>query len=383
MAPEFDIIICGAGPAGCTAALTLGSSGLKVAMIDKMHSPGGKPCGDAIPAYVPKVLNTIDSRYATAYEDIAEKKRVNICRIIAPDEKSLDLKFAEYGYICKRRIFDRFLFDMASELPNLTVIKADAVSGVNVYENSASVETKSGLVLTAKLVIGCDGARSIVRRKLMGEHPDLNYCSSAVRGYFRNVKGIPESTYELHFMRDYLPGYFWIFPLPDNQANVGLGIPSKFIAAKKINLMKELLRIIETTPSIAQRFSDAAMIGDIRGYLLPLGSQKNRISGNRLMLCGDAASLIDPATGGGIGQAMVSGRYSGWQAIKCFNMNNFSGEFMKAYDNTVYDKLWQENHRHYLISKIISLHPSVLNLLAGSALKSKSVYNMIIKACTL
>ena len=60
MTEKFDVIICGAGPAGATCALALGYSDLKVALIDKSNFPRDKICGDAIAAYVPKVLNTIN-----------------------------------------------------------------------------------------------------------------------------------------------------------------------------------------------------------------------------------------------------------------------------------------------------------------------------------
>ena len=69
------------------------------------------------------------------------------------------------------------------------------------------------------------------------------------------------------------------------------------------------------------------------------------------MLAGDAASLIDPATGEGIGQSMISGRYAGWQAIKCFEANNFSADFMKQYDKQLYDKVWSTSRKSYLLQR--------------------------------
>jgi len=84
MTSEFDVIISGAGPAGCTAALALGSSGLRVALIEKERFPREKICGDAIPAYVPKVLNTINPEYGKAFEELSEKEKISVCRIIAP-----------------------------------------------------------------------------------------------------------------------------------------------------------------------------------------------------------------------------------------------------------------------------------------------------------
>ena len=63
---QFDVIICGGGPSGSTCALALANSGLKVAVIEKASFPRGKVCGDAIAAYVPKVLKAIHPKYEEA-----------------------------------------------------------------------------------------------------------------------------------------------------------------------------------------------------------------------------------------------------------------------------------------------------------------------------
>src|ERR1700704_2114621 len=82
---EFDVIICGAGPAGSTCALALVDSGLRVAVLEKSSFPRDKTCGDAIAAYVPKVLATLDSSLTRSLEDFTEKINVNTCRLVAPN----------------------------------------------------------------------------------------------------------------------------------------------------------------------------------------------------------------------------------------------------------------------------------------------------------
>jgi geranylgeranyl reductase family protein len=379
MISEFDVIISGAGPAGCTSALALGASGLKVALVEKDLFPREKVCGDAIPAFVPKVLNTINHDYAIAFEGVIEKNKINVCRIISPNRKSLDLKFTEYGFICKRQIFDSFLFELASHLPNLTVLQNTTVKDVTFSGNEVIINTDKNIDLKAQLVIGCDGANSMIRKKLSDNKNITGEGSVAVRAYFKNIKDIPPGTIEFHFLKEFLPGYFWIFPLLENQFNVGLGMPSKIITEKKINLRHELIRIIETDPSLIYRFSETEMTSEIKNHFLPLCSQKISLSGRRFMLCGDAASLINPATGGGIGQAMQSGRYAGWHALKCFEKNDFSGNFMKGYDKTVYDKLWKENRRYLKLREYVFKYPSIINAIISTGLKSKSIHNIILK----
>lgn len=376
---KFDVVICGAGPAGSTAALALGRSGLKVAMLDKDVFPRDKICGDAIAPYVPKVLATIDPAYRDALEKFEHKEMVNICRIVAPNEKVLDLEFEATGFISARMGFDNFLFELAAALPNITVFQNTAVKNATVNEEAVLIETDTELSIEAKLVIGCDGAHSIINKRLTDGKIDLKHYSGAVRGYYKNVTGIPENTFELHFLKNIIPGYFWIFPLENNVANVGLGMLSNRISRDKINLKKEMLEVIQNNPYLKDRFTGAEMIGEIKGFGLPLGSRKVQLSGNRFMLCGDAASLIDPATGEGIGQAMVSGRYAGWHAIKCFEQNDFSASFMKAYDKMVYDKLWKGNRNRYYLQKLIDHFPGSLNLAANLASRSRRVHRFIEK----
>jgi flavin-dependent dehydrogenase len=298
---------------------------------------------------------------------------------VAPGGRILDLKFSESGFICKRSIFDAFLFELVTRISNITSFQDTSVKDVTEDDNEVTIRTDKNMILKAKLVIGCDGAHSIVRRKLTETRVDLSHCSGAVRAYFRNIRDIQPRTLELHFLRDFLPGYFWIFPMPDNISNIGLGIPSITIAEKRINLAKELTRIIENVPYLKKRFSDAEMTGGIKGYLLPLGSRKTCISGKRFMLSGDAASLVNPASGAGIGQAMQSGRFAGWHAVKCFEKNDFSGEFMKMYDRTVYNKIWRENKHHYMIRELVFNYQWRMNSIIFAAQKSKLVNKMIVR----
>jgi geranylgeranyl reductase family protein len=373
---KFDIVICGAGPAGTTCALALGKSGLKIALIGKDTFPRDKICGDAIAAYVPKVLNTIDPSYKEAFLQFREKEKVNIIRMVAPNEKYLDVQLKEFGFISTRLKFDNFLFEEVTKLSNVKIFQGTQISDVIVGENCVTT-TIGDICIESQLIIGCDGAQGIVAKKLTNTKTDLTHQSAAVRAYYKNVGGIQPFTFELHFLKDILPGYFWIFPLPDNSYNVGLGIPSKTISAKKINLKTKIDQIINETPSLKERFKNAEMTSELKGYGLPLGSRKVQISGDRFMLCGDAASLIDPATGEGIGQAIISGRYAGWHAMECFKKNDFTASFIKEYDNLVYAKLWKENRRRYRVQQLINGRPGLVNSLVNIANKNKFVRSKI------
>ncbi|MEI6021435.1 MAG: geranylgeranyl reductase family protein [Bacteroidota bacterium] len=368
---KFDVVICGAGPAGSTCALALGSSGLKVALMDKDSFPREKVCGDAVAPYVRKVLNTIHPDYAKALDEFSLKEKVNRIRFVAPNKKKLEIQFADEGFISTRLNFDNFLFNLAAKLNNVQVFLNTTVKDVIALEEGFRISTGNNICFEASMVIGCDGAHSMVNKKLTHTSMDLKHHSGAVRAYYKNISGLAPGTFEFHFIKDLLPGYFWIFPLPDNTANVGLGLLSQNISNENTNLRNKMLEIIESEPQLKERFANAEMLSPIKGFGLPLGSRKVTMSGKGFMLCGDAASLVDPISGEGIGEAIVSGRYAAWQAMDCFRENNFSAKFMKAYDEAVYKKFWQHHLNRYRARKLINNRAWILNGLVNFAEKNK------------
>ena len=377
---DFDVIICGAGPAGSTCALALADSGLRVAVIEKSSFPRDKVCGDAVAAYIPKVLGTLHTKFKDALSTFNEKVVVNNCRIVAPNTNSFDITYSESGFISTRVSWDNYLFELASAEKNVTFFLNQAITDVSIdkvkSEITVQTDTRS---FKGKIVIGCDGAHSIVNKKIVGTKMDLNHYSGGVRSYYKNVTGIPDQTFEIHFIKDLLPGYFWIFPIKDNMANVGLGALSADISKRKLNLRKVFHDVINNVEYLKKRFTDAEQVGDLEGFGLPLGSRKVKMSGDNFMLCGDAASLIDPLSGEGIGQAMVSGRYAGWQAKKCFEQNNFTETFMRQYDRQVYDKFWVRHRKNYVIQQIIGRREWLLNGVINLASKKGMVRDLLAK----
>jgi len=375
---SFDVLIIGAGPAGSTAALAMADSGYKVGLLEQATFPRDKVCGDALAPYVPNVLATIDPALKKALGELGTQYQVDTLRIVAPNDKVLDLGFELEGAICKRLDFDNFLFEQAQQLPNVTPLENCKVKSIDCQKEQVVLQTSQGQ-LTAAIAIGCDGAQGISSKQLTETNVDRNHYSAAVRAYYQGVEGIPEGTFELHYVEDLLPGYFWIFPLPNGQANVGFGMLSSAVSERKINLRKTLPQIIEQHPTLKKRFENATLDSKIQGFGLPLGSRKVPISGHRFMLCGDAASLIDPLSGEGIGQAIISGRYAGWQAKKCLDSSNFSAAMMKQYDKLVYQKLWNMHRLHYYTQVAINNRPWVLNSIVNWANRSSLFYRLIQK----
>jgi geranylgeranyl reductase family protein len=359
----YDIAICGAGPAGSTCALALKNSGLNVVLIDKAIFPRDKICGDAVSSVAKRVLRQINPQYETELLQFEPKACIKKAKLYSPKFESLEIEFSKIGYCIKRVDFDNWLFNLATrENKALTLLMGNAIKDIEQQEYF-NIKFDNGKQISARFLIACDGAHSIAAKKIANIKVNRKHYSGAVRQYYQNVAGLTADALEVYFLKDYLPGYFWIFPLPNNQANVGFGMLSDTIAKNKIDLKKSLNRIIHQIPEVARRFKNAHPLEDIKGFGLPLGSKKYNISGNGYMLCGDAAALIDPFSGEGIETAMESGKFAAEQVIRCFEHNNFSASFTKQYDERVYAKMWPNFKNHYLLQKLLGNKKWLINSL--------------------
>jgi flavin-dependent dehydrogenase len=186
-----------------------------------------------------------------------------------------------------------------------------------------------------------------------------------------------ENFIELHFLPELLPGYFWIFPLPNGMVNVGVGILSEVIRKKKINLREEMLNAIKNNPNISHRFANAKLADKIQGWGLPMGTKRQSLSGDNFLLTGDAASLIDPFSGEGIGNAMYSGMLAAYAIKESLEKGNHGAEFLRsAYDDVLYRRIGDELKISTTLQKLCR-YPWLFNFVVNKAHKSPSLSKTI------
>ncbi len=379
-----QICIIGAGPGGATAALVLGRAGVPCVLVDKADFPRDKICGDALSGKVVEVLRKIDPTIAQRLQ--LEPTQVGSWGVnfVAPNGKLLRVPFktnidkakdAAPGFIVKRMDFDQFLLQEALKYPSVTYmpnLKLDQYT--KTAEGYTATDKAGEHTINAKLLLVADGAQSSFARHHGGIQMEPNHYCAGVRAYYQGVADMDGDNFiELHFIKDLLPGYFWIFPLPNGEANVGLGVRSDYISKRKLNLKQLLPQVIEAHPVLKKRFANATLIDDVRGYGLPLGSKKRPISGDSYMLIGDAASLIDPFTGEGIGNAMMSGMLAAQQAIAS---SDYGAKALKQYDTVVYRRLWSELSLSRKMQQLVTV-PWLFNLVVNKAQKSKTLQETI------
>lgn len=357
----YDVIIVGAGPAGCAAALALDNSGLQVAIIDKHTFPRDKVCGDAIPGRAIKWLKEIDATFEdklTAFD----KKILTKQTVCYYNNKQVEFDWKQEAYTSTRMDFDNFLVEVVKNKTTTDVIEGTEIKEIIKEENSFTISSRNNATaFKTKMIIGADGINGVTAKKLAGFEIDRRHHVASVRAYYKNLEDTQPSRCEIYFDKKYLPGYFWIFPVTGGMANIGFGMLSEDIVKYNINIKKSFYDFIERSDVLKHKFQYANMEGSLQGCGLPLGSRWINMSGDNFILTGDAASLVDPVSGAGIGNAVVSGKLAAEQAIQCFKQNNFSATFIKAYDKKLYKLIGIELKKNGWALKYFSRLPWLIN----------------------
>ena len=378
----YDAIIVGAGPAGTTAALYAHRLGLKCILLDKSIFPRDKICGDALSGKSVRIMKELDLLDGVEQLYGSEINRITFG---GPSHNQFDVylkgskvnQHITKGFVIPREIFDNYLFEKAAAVTETR--QGFAVKDL-VYEHSivAGVkgETKEGLeeIVKAPIIIGCDGANSIVARKLGLYEMDMENTAVAIRCYYSGVEGLTDQI-ELHYLKEVNPGYFWLFPAGEGKANIGIGL-SKNDAKKEGRTLRQILDEVTESEYFRDRFKNAKPLEKPVGWNLPLGSSHRKNHGDGYMLLGDAAGLIDPFTGEGIGNAMVAGKYAMQVAAKSKNTGDYSEKAFSEYDKLLWDEIGKELRTS---TKLQSLARSsfLLNFVINRAARNEEVQDII------
>lgn len=388
---QTSVIIVGAGPAGASASIFLSKYEIPHIIIEKAIFPRDKVCGDACSGKTTEVLRKANPNWVK--EIMADESKFFPCdgiSFVAPNGKSLPVSFRLNktkdqeitGFTSPRMVFDNYLFEKAKAASQWVQI-FQGVQQFNLTRNEKATTAHFAhegkeYKCTAPFVIAADGDKGTTFKQIQHQKESLKSDSVGLRAYYKNVGGMHDENFiELHFMKDFLPGYFWIFPLPNGYANVGVGMPADFVRKNNINLREKMLSVLANHPVIKERFANAQLEGKILGWGLPMATKRRSISGSGYLLTGDAAGLIDPFSGEGIGNAMYSGMLAAQAIQKAFEKNDFSAAFLKEnYDGAVYRYFGDEFKISTTMQKLCN-YPFLFNMIVNKAQKSPSLSSTI------
>ncbi len=388
----YDAIIVGAGPGGATAAAFMAEDGLRVLLIDKDRFPRDKVCGDAISGKSVEVLRRLG-----VVDCLMQAGSLGSWGITfgAPSGDTVSIPFTtDYDratpptFVCPRARFDQILLERAhaagADIRQATAVESllwenNRVVGVRLKRrpsNGHSPSTIHPLEVRAPLVVGADGAYSVVARSLGMQQLRAKNYAGALRAYYEGVTGFHERHFmEIHFIDGHMPGYFWIFPMGGGRANVGVGMLSHVIKKRRVRL-KELLEACVGHPRFHDRFRQARRVGPVKGWGLPLGSKPRPMAGNGWLLVGDAASLVDPFTGEGIGNAMVGGQKAARWARRAGDAGDYSGAFLLGFEQSLMRSLKDELRLSHGLQRLITWQ-GLLNVVVRKASRSPELADVL------
>lgn len=375
MGRERDVIVVGAGPAGATTATALAQRGRDVLLLDRHDFPRDKTCGDAVPAGAIEILYRLGmGEQIAAAVARGEFYPLTQMRLVSPKGEQLIAEFhrgklGADSYIAPRLHFDALIQEGAvasgAEFRRVTVKEPllderGQVTGVRAQVNG-HVED-----LRARLVVGADGVTSNIMRALRSDddqHVD-GHRAVALRAYIEDLEAFPHEV-EFYLYNEILPGYAWIFPLGENRANIGLGMRLDEFRKRKMSL-KQLLQRFLDMPEIKKRLLNGGQLHDVATWQLNFGSQKNlRHAFDGALLVGDAAGLINPLTGGGIHNAMISAELAAETIDEALRQGDVSRQNLKIYEERCHEVMWSGMRRSYFVQRWLLRFPFLVDLIVS------------------
>lgn len=365
---KTGICIIGAGPAGATTSIFLCKLGIKHVIVDAAAFPRDKVCGDGLDLNTIRVLNHIDP--AIIEKEIpANKKSFTASqgfRFILPNGRKVDIMRKVGNDAAEHEKKSMFFVSKRSDFDNFLVGKIDRnIAGLRLSTRIENI-TKAGklwklegkgplgkIEIEADFLIGADGDHSLVLKHLGERSIDRNNYAGAVRQYWSGVEGMHEDNLlEVYFPKSLPLSYFWIFPLPDGKANVGFGMASNYIAKHKINVRQAFEELIKTDPVLIPRFKNAQPGERVKGWGIPMSGNERKAYGDGWLLVGDAASLVCPTSGEGIGSGMISGYIAAKFLERAVQRNDYSEKMFTHYNREIHKRLRSEEKIYRFINNI-------------------------------
>lgn len=344
MQSSYDVIVVGAGPAGCIAARRAAEAGLKVLLLEKRQEIGAPVrCAEAIGVDSLKPFMELDNRWVDA--------RIDKYAIFNSQGQYVVSPPAETTVVINRKVFDMELAHRAVQA-GAEVMTSTAAVGLLHNENrvrGVRVEHfDEPQVIAARLVVAADGVESMVARwaGLKTTAPAGDYYT-AIQFLVAGVGDkISPNQCEYHLDHAISPGgYGWVFPKSADTANVGLVIATDHMA--NINARVQLERMVK------KRFGSVSILAVVAGAIPVTGAIKHMVA-DGLVVVGDAAHQADPLTAGGINLGMIGADLAMQTAIPALKTGDLTATRLAEYE-----RLWKQRYGRahaamYKIRKILT-----------------------------
>lgn len=331
---KLDVIVIGAGTAGCLAAKTIAEAGLNVCLVERKRREeiGEKICGDALGEHHLKALG-LEKPQSGELE-----KRIEGIKIYSPNlETVFTIQHEDFvGNLLNRRLFGQWLLkkalDSGTELYDLTqctkpIFEKDFVTGIT----AKKLKTGENIELKGKVIVDASGFLATIRHKLPKQMEIENEIANEdVEACYREIRQLKQETAESKYCEIYLNqkatpgGYTWIFPKNGAKVNTGMGICMR---PHFPNPKSQFYRHVLTRPLF-----EGSLLLDGGSWYDPTRRPLDNMVGNGVAILGDAASLVNPIHGGGIGPSMLSGHLAGKTIVEALEKGDVSKKSLWPYN---------------------------------------------------
>ena len=339
---QTDVLVIGAGPAGSSAGRFAAKGGAKVIIIDKKSEIGfPKRCAEGVSKRIFEKLDLeMDPHWVT--------NEIRGVRFVAPDgtdiwlsEDQIDLPDA--GYVLERKIFDKHMAAEAAREGAEIRIKTQAKGIKREEDGSFTVACESmgeTFDINAKIIIGADGPESHVAKWAgLNAYIRPEHMVAGAQFEMCNAKMKRNDYLEFYFGSIAPGGYFWLFPKGGDVVNAGLGVITKMAEGKPA--FKYLTDAVDNCYATQEAQAVELNVGGD-----PVGGLVKEMYGDNIMLCGDAASQVNPLTGGGITNGMLGGRFAGEVAAEAIKAGDCSKKFLKKYEKLYLEEMGSEMQKY-------------------------------------
>jgi menaquinone-9 beta-reductase len=355
MAERADLIVVGAGPGGSATAYHAARTGLSVLLLDRQEFPRDKPCGDGLMPHAAEEISLmglgdwLDEPHHGKFSGFSIYTQTAFLR-----QKVPPTLHGPHGYVAPRRETDSRLLVRAREAgadfrggvraTRLLRTPAGSVTGVEATSNGET------LFYEAPVVVAADGVGGFA-----GEGMKARQNAVARRQYFENVSGPNKE--DLHVfitkdMNEHGAGYGWVFYFGDGRANVGAGVSTKTLERTGRNLKDFFDRFLEE-PELTYWLKDAEPEGPARSWSLKMGMWGAKRHAQGLMTVGDAASMIHPISGEGVGYAIECGRLAAAWAHEARAKGDYSAATLSGYERQLRRKRAREHLSGYALTNLV------------------------------